>query len=176
MSYALPFLRILPQHPVEVLLCSDIAWLGTHFVGRRLLCSGAGCPACPFDEPRTFCYALARSLGSGVLHLLEVPAPTFGCVQQTFLGASGALGRGCTISLARKHRKAPIFADWTNSGAEILVAESLTLGRAILASFGCGSCPESLSVIEALQSAKARLVRRLADAVRKAGYGDFLLS
>lgn len=113
-SGAMPLLRVRSKGNAYAVVQTDEPFsVGTHWLGRRLWCAGAECPACSVSDIREMVYFVVTAKVGNLWrpHLVEVTRHEFEAVTSAtkFEGLQWAPGLG--LILSRNKQRSPLRMD-----------------------------------------------------------------
>ncbi len=114
--WALPILKVMPGQRFSVVLAGSKWWFfGSHWLDRQYLCTGSGCEGCVYGVPRVMGYRVGVLLGGQRPRtvLVEAPLTSVGRLESLAQMEGFECGRGATIELSRKHRRAGVALEAT---------------------------------------------------------------
>lgn len=171
----IPVLRVPAKASVSVrVLSSAASTFNTHWLGCKLLCPAADCPACSYDEPRDYSYLIVRELTVGKVCLFEVS--TLSLIGARMMGKQGPSSARLEpfdeLALSRSYRKAPVRVEWAGPKAEDRLFSDREVAAAISSLYRISAPAENEALEDWFLRIQKQARAKLRSALGQAGVTD----
>jgi len=122
-THGLPVLKLQPSRSALVTMCSeDILVINTHWLGRRIWCAEADCPACLVSPVRSVAYVVGATVVDGSLRptLVETTVNEIARMTSVCKAAGFKLDPGLVCEARKARQRSPMRLEPIEEGGRVL--------------------------------------------------------